>query len=73
LYALLICSFTFSGVTSIVKYAPSAYGAGNQNWMISQDESHYLFFANNEGLLNLTDPVGNCIHRQTRQLRKSDW
>ncbi|MGO4816785.1 triple tyrosine motif-containing protein [Flavobacterium sp. W22_SRS_FP1] len=35
----------------IVKYAPSTYGAGNQNWMISQDESHYIFFANNEGLL----------------------
>ncbi|MFT4983173.1 MAG: AraC family chitin signaling transcriptional activator [Flavobacterium sp.] len=48
----LICSLTFSQeLPPIVKYAPSAYGAGNQNWMISQDKSHYLFFANNEGLL----------------------
>lgn len=48
----LICSCVFSQeLPPIVKYAPSTYGAGNQNWMISQDESHYLFFANNEGLL----------------------
>ncbi|MBP2284567.1 ligand-binding sensor domain-containing protein/DNA-binding CsgD family transcriptional regulator [Flavobacterium sp. CG_23.5] len=35
----------------IVKYASSIYGAGNQNWMISQDQNHYVYFANNEGLL----------------------
>lgn len=35
----------------IIKYAPSTYGAGNQNWMIAQDENHFLYFANNEGLL----------------------
>lgn len=35
----------------IVKYSPTAYNAGNQNWMISQSANHFLFFANNEGLL----------------------
>lgn len=35
----------------IVKYSPSVYAAGNQNWMISQDNKHFMFFANNEGLL----------------------
>ena len=35
----------------IVKYAPATYGAGNQNWMVSQDNNHFVFFANNEGLL----------------------
>jgi len=35
----------------IVKYVPSSYGAGNQNWMISQDQNQFVFFANNEGLL----------------------
>lgn len=34
-----------------MKYAPNYYGAGNQNWMISQDQNQYVFFANNEGLL----------------------
>ncbi len=35
----------------IVKYNSSIYNAGNQNWMISQDENHFVYFANNEGLL----------------------
>ncbi len=35
----------------ILKYTPEIYNAGNQNWMISQDGSNYMYFANNEGLL----------------------
>ena len=35
----------------IVKYPSSVYNAGNQNWMITQDNKQFLFFANNEGLL----------------------
>ncbi|MFM9988277.1 triple tyrosine motif-containing protein [Flavobacterium sp.] len=35
----------------IVKYNSTTYNAGNQNWMISQDKNHFVFFANNEGLL----------------------
>jgi len=35
----------------ILKYSPSTYEAGNQNWMVSQDKNHYMYFANNEGLL----------------------
>ena len=35
----------------ILKFSSQNYGAGNQNWMISQDENQYVYFANNEGLL----------------------
>jgi DNA-binding CsgD family transcriptional regulator/ligand-binding sensor domain-containing protein len=35
----------------IVKYTSTVYGAGNQSWMISQDEQNVMYFANNEGLL----------------------
>lgn len=35
----------------IVKYTPSNYAAGNQNWMIAQDANHFMYFANNQGLL----------------------
>ena len=35
----------------IVKYAPTTYMAGNQNWMISQDQNRFVYFANNDGLL----------------------
>ena len=31
----------------IGKYSPSVYGAGNQNWMIAQDQNRFVFFANN--------------------------
>jgi DNA-binding CsgD family transcriptional regulator len=48
----LIYSFAFSQeLPPIVEYAPNYYGAGNQNWMISQDKNNFMFFANNEGLL----------------------
>ncbi len=35
----------------IVKYSSTTYGAGNQNWMISQDKNRFVYFANNDGLL----------------------
>lgn len=48
-------AFTFFGFAQeyppIVKYSQSVYLAGIQNWMIAQDANHFLFFANNEGLL----------------------
>ena len=35
----------------IVKYSKDIYKAGIQNWMISQDNHGFMYFANNEGLL----------------------
>jgi AraC family transcriptional regulator, chitin signaling transcriptional activator len=35
----------------IVKYSKDIYNAGIQNWMISQDNQRFIYFANNEGLL----------------------
>ena len=35
----------------ILIYTAGTYNAGNQNWMISQAEDDFLYFANNEGLL----------------------
>lgn len=35
----------------IIKYSPAVYGAGNQSWMIAQDQQNFLYFANNDGLL----------------------
>ncbi|MEI7509451.1 MAG: LuxR family transcriptional regulator, partial [Flavobacterium sp.] len=55
---LFLLFFSFLGILGftqdlppIVKYSATLYGAGNQNWMISQDSNHYMFFANNDGLL----------------------
>ena len=54
---LFYFTFLFSFIGSaqqlppIVKYPSSVYNAGNQNWMISQDKNQFIFFANNDGLL----------------------
>lgn len=35
----------------IIKFNSNYYKAGSQNWMIDQDKSEFIYFANNEGLL----------------------
>jgi ligand-binding sensor domain-containing protein/DNA-binding CsgD family transcriptional regulator len=35
----------------IIKYSSAVYGAGNQSWMMAQDHQNFLYFANNDGLL----------------------
>lgn len=32
-------------------YEPSEYSAGNQNWMVSESDDHFIYIANNKGLL----------------------
>ncbi len=49
---LFLSTFCFGQeLPPIINYSSSTYGAGNQNWMISQDKNNYVFFANNDGLL----------------------
>ncbi|WP_396137663.1 triple tyrosine motif-containing protein [Flavobacterium sp.] len=55
LISILFFFFSTSSIAQelspIVKYPSSVYNAGNQNWMISQDKNQFMYFANNEGLL----------------------
>ncbi len=53
LFVLFLFSLagTAQELPPILKYMPETYNAGNQNWMISQDSGNYMYFANNEGLL----------------------
>ncbi|HEU0137941.1 MAG TPA: two-component regulator propeller domain-containing protein, partial [Flavobacterium sp.] len=55
---LLLLTFLFiisSGYTQelppVIKFSATDYRAGNQNWMVSQDDRHFIYVANNEGLL----------------------
>lgn len=50
---LLLASLISLGqeLPPIIKYTQSNYQAGIQNWMISEDSNRFIFFANNEGLL----------------------
>lgn len=53
LFILLLFQWILSAqdLPPILKYSPSVYEAGNQNWMMGQDKNHYIYSANNEGLL----------------------
>ena len=52
LFVILFSALSFcQELPPIVKYSPTTYAAGNQNWMISQDKNNFIFFANNDGLL----------------------
>lgn len=46
------CSVSAQEMPPIQYFTPISYGGGNQNWMISQDQNQYLYFANNQGLLS---------------------
>ena len=52
IYFILHTIVLFSNeLPTIVKFSPSQYNAGNQNWMVTQDSKNFMFFANNNGLL----------------------
>jgi len=48
---LFVSQLTAQELPPIVKYGSTVYGAGNQNWMVAQDSKQFVYFANNEGLL----------------------
>lgn len=51
-FTILIPFFMVSQeLPPIVKYNSTIYGAGNQSWMVSHDKNQFVYFANNEGLL----------------------
>lgn len=49
--AFLVFNLSAQELPPIVRYSATVYGAGNQNWMVSQDKNQFVYFANNEGLL----------------------
>lgn len=60
IYRKILFLISFIGIVSIVtaqelppiiKFSNAMYNAGNQNWMIAQGENQFIYFANNEGLL----------------------
>lgn len=55
----------------IVKYTQSIYIAGNQNWMIAQDKNKFLFFANNEGLLEFNGSVWSLYPSPNETIMRS--
>jgi len=72
LFFLLFSLFSFSQeLPPIIKYNPITYNAGNQNWMVSQDKNHILYFANNEGLLEYNGSVWNLYNSPNETIIRS--
>ena len=61
LFGRLTCTFLFlvfillragaQELPPVTRFEPATYAAGSQNWMIGQDEDHFVYVANSEGLL----------------------
>jgi DNA-binding CsgD family transcriptional regulator/ligand-binding sensor domain-containing protein len=72
-YLLIVFSFVgyAQQLPPIVKYPSSIYNAGNQNWMISQDKHQFLFFANNDGLLEFNGTNWNLYPSPNETITRS--
>jgi len=55
----------------IVKYTQNIYEAGSQNWMVAQDKNNFLFFANNEGLLEFNGSVWSLYPSPNETIMRS--
>ena len=76
LYCFVILLFYWKGIYSqelppIVKYSQNDYSAGMQNWMISQDSNRFLYFANNEGLLEFNGSNWNLYKSPNETIMRS--
>ncbi len=51
MFGFIFCQITAQEFPPIETYSPEQYGAGNQNWSISQSKEKHIYIANNKGLL----------------------
>jgi ligand-binding sensor domain-containing protein/DNA-binding CsgD family transcriptional regulator len=72
LFLLVITFFGYSQeLPPIINYTSATYGAGNQDWMISQDKNNFLFFANNDGLLEFNGASWNLYNSPNETIIRS--
>ncbi len=60
---LIICDAQIKerGVPFIVNHSHSTYNAGTQNWSITQNDKGFLYFGNNEGILEFDGTSWNTF------------
>jgi AraC family chitin signaling transcriptional activator len=69
---LLLESNSFSQeLPPIINYNSAIYQAGNQNWMIAQDKNHFIYFANNDGLLEFNGSTWNLYKSPNETIIRS--
>lgn len=55
----------------IVNYPTEVYGAGNQNWMLSQSEERFIYAANNNGLLEFNGAAWKLYRTPNESITRS--
>lgn len=72
IFFFLISILSFSQeLPPIEKYSPLSYNAGNQNWMISQGKNQFIYFANNDGLLEFNGSSWNLYSSSNETIIRS--
>lgn len=69
--SLLLGGETAIGYPFIKNFPATLYQAGVQNWAIQQYENDYLFFANNNGLLQYDGNNWNCFPLKNNTIARS--
>ena len=75
LFSFLLYTLALAGYSQelppIIKYTAANYSAANQNWMITQDSNHFLYFANNDGLLEYNGNTWTLYHTPNETIMRS--
>lgn len=59
------------GIPFVTGYTRDQYGLGTQNWDIIQDQQGYMYFANNEGLLEFDGASFNSYPQPNKTILRS--
>ncbi|MEN8817267.1 MAG: triple tyrosine motif-containing protein [Nonlabens sp.] len=72
-FFIFFLSFFVNGqeLPPINNYEPSDYNAGNQNWMVSESEDHFIYVANNKGLLEYNGSQWNLYKTPNESIMRS--
>lgn len=70
---LFLPIFVYSWERQSVNYEPSVYGGGTQNWQIKQAENGWIYFANNNGLLEFDGYTWTMYPMQDRIVRAIEF
>ena len=71
LFILFSISALAQDLPPIIQYTTGSYNAGNQNWMITQDNNGYMYFANNSGLLEYNGTAWNLYPTPNETILRS--
>ncbi len=72
-FLFYVLPLTTSGqeLPPVINYPAEVYGAGNQNWMITQSKEHFIYVANNAGILEFNGSNWNLYPTPNESIMRS--